>query len=416
MKLLVLAALVGLSVAAVFETPIRGKTGPRQQMVASGTLEQNILAREIHSAIFTSHGTEPLKDYQNELYDADIILGTSSGSPQVFKVIPDTGSSNLWVPDKTCGNNANCGRLCKVFNCNIFGCAKSCCQSEQLAAGPCDGKHKFDSSKSSTYQKNGRRWQIQYGTGSASGFLGSDMLQFEGTPFKARVTFGQATKLANFFTGQPLDGIMGLAFKIIADDGITPPFYDIIPELDKPIFTFWMQDLKGVPDGLQGGAITWGAMDTTHCMPKYTMVHLTVDDYYQININGGSANGQTFQNGVASAIVDSGTSLIAGPTGAISRLGQALTGHGPNGQQGTWNVQCNANLPDIVFTINGNKYNVRSKNYIVPNGDGTCSLGIQAFQVGFGGPQWILGMVFIREYCTVFDPTHSQIGFSKATM
>ncbi len=38
------------------------------------------------------------------------------------------------------------------------------------------GKSKYDSSKSSTYQKDGRTWSIQIGTGPVKGILDSDML------------------------------------------------------------------------------------------------------------------------------------------------------------------------------------------------------------------------------------------------
>ena len=76
------------------------------------------------------------------LYVAPISLGTP---PQSFNVVLDTGSSNIWVPDVSC------------------------------SFGGCTGKHHFDSSKSSTYSKNGQHFSIHYGTGSASGFLGTDV-------------------------------------------------------------------------------------------------------------------------------------------------------------------------------------------------------------------------------------------------
>lgn len=57
----------------------------------------------------------------------------------------DTGSSNLWVPSKEC-------RL-----------------------SPACYLHKyFDSSKSSTYVYNGTHFNITYGSGAVSGFVGQD--------------------------------------------------------------------------------------------------------------------------------------------------------------------------------------------------------------------------------------------------
>ena len=88
--------------------------------------------------------SEIIKDYSNAQYFGTVEIGTP---PQSFQVIFDTGSSNLWVPKVGC---THCG-LPFISH-----------------------KSKYDDSKSSTYVADGADFNIQYGSGSVSGFFSRD--------------------------------------------------------------------------------------------------------------------------------------------------------------------------------------------------------------------------------------------------
>jgi hypothetical protein len=322
-------------------------------------------------------GSQPVKDYDDLSYVAEVSLGTP---PQSFVILLDTGSSNLWIPDKTC------------------------------SASACSNKNQFDSSQSNTYQQNGRSWQIMYGTGSASGFLGTDKFCFGSSGLCVdEQTFGQATYVADFFARTPIDGICGMAFASISVDHVTPPFINLLPQLDNPYFTVWMEHRKG--EGVVGGQFTYGAFDTEHCQGSPQWVDLTSATYFQFDLDGASA-GSYSTNRRMSAISDTGTSLIVGPQSVVQGMMQAI-GARYDSSVGGYRVDCGASLPDLTFTIGGNDYSIPSRDYILEF-QGMCIVGMSPGGGGFGGPEWILGDTFIRAWCNVYDVQNKRIGFAKA--
>jgi hypothetical protein len=100
----------------------------------------------------------PLRDvHEDAAYVGPVRLGTPG---REFKVIFDTGSSDLWVPSALC---TVCGR-----------------------------RPKYDSDSSTTYVKDSRRFQITYMGGPVSGLMAEDTLEFGGFTVRNQ-TFAQIT-------------------------------------------------------------------------------------------------------------------------------------------------------------------------------------------------------------------------------
>ena len=150
----------------------------------------------------------PLKDYMNTQYFAQVQVGTPA---QTFTVVPDTGSSNLWVYSASCW------------------------------AVPCFYHDKYDSKKSATYKKDGRPFKITYGSGSIDGFVSQDTTKL-GDATATDFGFGEVTAVSGVaFLASQMSGILGLGYDTISVDHL-PTFVDV-SDLNDKSFSFVLRNL-----------------------------------------------------------------------------------------------------------------------------------------------------------------------------
>ncbi|EGO01922.1 hypothetical protein SERLA73DRAFT_177556 [Serpula lacrymans var. lacrymans S7.3] len=323
------------------------------------------------------HGV-PLTNFMNAQYYTEITLGSPA---QTFKVILDTGSSNLWVPSSKCTSIA------------------------------CFLHTKYDSSSSSTYKANGTEFSIQYGSGSMEGFVSQESMKIGDLSIQHQ-DFAEATKEPGLaFAFGKFDGILGLGYDTISVNHITPPFYNMIDQglLDEPLFSFRLGSSED-----DGGEAVFGGIDSSAYTGSITYVPVRRKAYWEVELEKVSFGGDELDLENTGAAIDTGTSLIALPTDVAEMLNTQI------GATRSWNGQYQVDcakvpsLPELSFYFGGKPYPLKGTDYIL-NVQGTCISAFTGLDINLpGGALWIIGDVFLRRYFTVYDLGRDAVGFATA--
>uniref|UniRef100_A0ABI7XGT2 Cathepsin E n=1 Tax=Felis catus TaxID=9685 RepID=A0ABI7XGT2_FELCA len=361
MKTLVLLLLVlldlGLTQNTLHRVPLRRHPSLRKKLRARGQLpefwkSQNLDMIQYTEACTMSQGAnEPLINYMDTEYFGSISIGSP---PQNFTVIFDTGSSNLWVPSVYCTSPA------------------------------CKTHARFYPSQSDTYSALGNHFSIQYGTGSLSGIIGTDQVYVEGLLVVGQQFGESVTEPGQTFVNAEFDGILGLGYPSLAVGGVTPVFDNMMAQnlVDIPMFSVYM---SSDPESGVGSELIFGGYDHSHFSGNLNWVPVTKQGYWQIALDVIQVGGTVmFCSEGCQAIVDTGTSLITGPSDKIKQLQKAIGAEPMDGE-------------DFV------------------DGMEFCSSGFQGLDIQPpAGPLWILGDVFIRQFYSVFDRGNNRVGLAPA--
>ena len=303
------------------------------------------------------------------------------GSPeQEFKVVLDTGSSNLWVPSSECGSIA------------------------------CYLHSKYDASESSTYKKNGSTFGIKYGSGEVSGFVSQDTLKIGDLKIKKQL-FGEVTSEPGLaFAFGRFDGILGLGYDTISVNQIPPPFYMMIDQglLDEPVFAFYLADAS------EESEATFGGIDKSHYSGKMINIPLRRKAYWEVNLDAISLGDETAELDGTGAILDTGTSLIVLPS-TIAELLNKEIGAKP-GFQGQYTIECEKrdSLADLTFNLSGYNFTLTPYDYILEV-QGSCISSFTGLDFPEPvGPLAILGDAFLRRWYSVYDLGNDTVGLAKA--
>merc|ERR1712232_405929 len=181
-------------------------------------------------------------------------------------------------------------------------------------------------------------------------------------------------------------------------------------QIDKPVFAFHLQS-----DSSQPGELVFGGIDQSHYSGELVSVPLISETYWEVSM-GSLKLGDTSVASSAKAIIDSGTSLLAGPQDAVSAIAKQLGATSVLNKEYTIDCSKVPSLPSINVSLGGKPFTLEGKDYTINSGK-TCLVGLIAINVPPPrGPLWIMGDIFMRKYYCVFDygGKQMQIGLAKA--
>ncbi|XP_033982499.1 renin [Trematomus bernacchii] len=359
----------------------------RETLRDMGVSAEQILNELAEKSTDDKNGTvpTPLTNYLDTQYFGEISIGSP---PQLFNVVFDTGSANLWVPSQSC---------------SPFSTA-------------CFTHNRYDASQSRTYVENGTGFSIQYAAGNVRGFLSEDVVVVGGIPVVQ--VFAEAASLSAMpFIFAKFDGVLGMGYPNVAIDGITPVFDGIMSQhvLTEEVFSiYYSRDPKHSP----GGELVLGGTDPDYYSGNFNYMDTKETGKWEVNMKGVSVGMEMmFCAEGCTAVIDSGSSYITGPASSVSALMKNI---GAQLDESGYKVNCNTvkTLPSVTFHLGGQEYSLTWEDYILWQTQieaDVCTVTFRALDVPPPtGPMWILGANFIARYYTEFDRHNNRIGFATA--
>lgn len=308
-------------------------------------------------------------------YWGTVKLGTPA---QEFKVIFDTGSGNLIIPHESCSSE---------------GCKPHRKYSPQ--ASSTSAKVVNERGESGT--------SISFGTGDISGDYYKDKFCIA-AQLCTEVRFVASTEESTSpFSQTPFDGILGLGFKDLSMGEHFNILDDLNANSQLPMGTFAVYLTDDT-----SSEITFGGYRADKVASDIVWAKVVHESYWQVGVDDITFNNVQTKlcKGGCQVAVDTGTSMLAGPSDLVDKLTDKL-----DAKDDCSNFN---DLPTIGFKVKNKILNLFPEDYM-DKSSGECTFSIMSLDVPPPkGPLFIFGDPFLRRFVTIYDRSGPRVGFAVA--
>ncbi|KAF5376269.1 hypothetical protein D9615_008554 [Tricholomella constricta] len=358
-------------------------------------------------------GISMVNQQSDASYFATVNIGTPIGPTRVlrpaaalrlmvvvpFNVILDTGSSDLWVADSSC---TTCNRVTPVF----------------------------EASASTSLQLSASGTNIRYGSGEVAGQIGRDTVSMGGFTVEQQ-TFLAVDDLTTGLLDGSVSGILGLAFSTIASTRAIPFWQTLAQDgqLTAPEMSFYMtrfRDVRTANVEEPGGIFTLGGTNSSLFTGEIEFLDIPVDPptFWLLSLSAVTVQGKKvpISSTLSLSAIDTGTTLIGGPTSDVEAIWAAVPGSQPvPTMQGFFSFPCNTDVA-VTMSFGGKSWPINTADMNLgrlAQGSSQCVGGIFDLSLGSnivsgdGNPNWVVGATFLKNVYSVYRSNPPSIGFAQ---
>ncbi|KAL1408676.1 hypothetical protein Q8F55_005489 [Vanrija albida] len=337
---------------------------------------------------------------RDTFYTTEVAVGTP---PQIFEIHIDTGSANFYVFDSSC--------------------AGAECKKDKL----------YNSKASATFidLPDLGTSNLTFGTGFSYGHWGADTVQMAGYSVTDLV-FLRASEHDTTYALTNITGIMGMGWQGLSAQKHTPFWQALAPQWKDKRMGFYIGrvsslNIADTPDQTSaaistaqgGGLMTLGGISDALIAGDITYVPLIALDFWRIPMDQITLNDYTHNpEGANTAIIDTGSSVIMGPSASVAQLYANIPGAKQMtdpGMEGYYNFPC-SQVTNISLSLQfgGASYAVNPVDMVRSRTGDSCTGSIMAMNVSSNARfQWIIGDSFLKNVYTVFRYDPPAVGFAN---